>query len=169
MPNVNFKIQLGLHGLAIIWLGIMAGFFSTYSANVNLATLQFDGATYATVQSAFNRNVRHWLFFAFFFGPPVLCALTLFASWSERKRGWFWCVVVAGIAYTLGIIVFTQQVNLPLNATTESWNPNALPADWERVREQWNTANLFRSVLSMTTFVLVVIALIWRTINARQE
>lgn len=168
MSSVSLKTQLGLHVLAILWLGIMAGFFSTYSANVNLATLQLDGATYATVQSAFNRNVRHWLFFAFFFGPPLLCALSALVSWSERKRGWFWCIVVAGIAYALGIIVFTQQVNLPLNAYTESWNPNALPADWMRVREQWNTANLFRSVLSFATFALAVIALAWRVADTRQ-
>lgn len=57
------------HALAVLWLGLMAGFFGTYSANVNLAMLQMDGATYATVQSAFNRNVRHALFFALFFGP----------------------------------------------------------------------------------------------------
>lgn len=169
MPNASPSIQLGLHGLAIIWFGIMAGFFATYSANVNLATLQFDGATYAMVQSAFNRNVRHWLFFTFFFGPPLLCALTAFASWSERKRGWFRCVAVAGIAYALGIIVFTQQVNLPLNAYTESWSLNALPADWAQVRERWNSANLFRSVLSLAAFVLAVIALIWRTISVRRE
>ncbi len=50
------------HALAVLWLGLMAGFFGTYSANVNLALLQMDGATYATVQSAFNRNVRHALF-----------------------------------------------------------------------------------------------------------
>ncbi len=37
----------------------MAGFFWTYSDNVNLAMLQVDGATYATVQSLFNMNVRH--------------------------------------------------------------------------------------------------------------
>ena len=166
MPRINLTLQLGLHSLAIIWLGIMAGFFSTYSANVNLAMLQMDGATYATVQSAFNRNVRHALFFAFFFGPPLLCALALLAAWAQRRTGWFWCVVVAMLLYALGIIVFTQQVNLPLNATTEAWSPNALPPDWARVREQWNAANLLRSVVSFAAFALAVIALAWRTLSA---
>ena len=84
MPNVQLKAQLSLHVLAITVLGIMAGFFGTYSANVNLAMLQMDGATYATVQSALNRNVRHTLFFFFFFSPPLLCFLTLFAAWSAQ-------------------------------------------------------------------------------------
>ncbi len=169
MPNVQLKAQLSLHVLAITVLGIMAGFFGTYSANVNLAMLQMDGATYATVQSALNRNVRHTLFFFFFFSPPLLCFLTLFAAWSARKQGWFWCMVIAAIVYALGIIIFTQQVNLPLNAYTESWNPNALPTDWTSVRERWNAANLLRSVVSMGAFMLAVVALAWRVIAAHRN
>jgi len=66
--------------LAAAVLGLMAGFFWTYSYNVNLAMLQVDGATYATVQSLFNVNVRHAAFFMLFFGgglehPPRLLAL----------------------------------------------------------------------------------------------
>jgi uncharacterized membrane protein len=129
MPRISPTVQLGLHAMAALWLGMMAGFFWTYSANVNLAMLQMDGATYATVQSAFNRNVRHWLFFAFFFGPPVWCALALLAAWPARRSGWWIALALAGIAYLLGIVFFTQQVNLPLNQTTEAWNPQALPAD----------------------------------------
>jgi len=54
-------LPLALHALAVAAFGVMAGFFWTYSANVNLAMLTVDGATYATVQSAFNRHVRHAL------------------------------------------------------------------------------------------------------------
>ena len=133
------------HTLAVLWLGLMAGFFGTYSANVNLATLQMDGATYATVQSAFNRNVRHALFFALFFGPPLWCALA-----------------VVGVAYLLGIVFFTQQVNLPLNYTTEAWNPQALPADWAKVRDQWNAANLWRALLSLGCFATALGTLVGR-------
>ena len=103
------------HTLAVLWLGLMAGFFGTYSANVNLAMLQMDGATYATVQSAFNRNVRHALFFAMFFGPPLWCALTLATAWRDHRALWWRLLALVGVAYLLGIIAFTHQVNLPLN------------------------------------------------------
>ena len=65
----------------MVWriFGVMAGFFWTYSANVNLAMLTVDGATYATVQSAFNRHVRHALFFALFFGIGLAIAAHKFA------------------------------------------------------------------------------------------
>lgn len=155
------------HTLAVLWLGLMAGFFGTYSANVNLAMLQMDGATYATVQSAFNRNVRHALFFALFFGPPLWCALAIGTAWRDHRALWWRLLALVGVAYLLGIVFFTQQVNLPLNYTTEAWNPRALPADWARVRDQWNTANLWRAWLSLGTFITALIALVIRKTSPR--
>ncbi len=150
------------HTLAVLWLGLMAGFFGTYSANVNLAMLQMDGATYATVQSAFNRNVRHALFFALFFGPPLWCALAIGTAWRDHRALWWRLLALVGVAYLLGIVFFTQQVNLPLNYTTEAWTPRALPADWARVRDQWNTANLWRAWLSLGCFAAALGTLVGR-------
>ena len=147
--------------LAVLSLGLMAGFFGTYSANVNLAMLELDGPTYAQVQSAFNRNVRHALFFVFFFGPPLWCALTLVSAWQPRT-GWWWLTAVVGVGYALGIVLFTRQVNLPLNHLTESWTPATLPADWAATRDAWNRANAWRAVWSLALFAVGLVALVWR-------
>jgi uncharacterized membrane protein len=153
------RTQQNLHVLTVIFMGIMAGFFWTYSANVNLAMLQMDGPTYATVQAALNRNVRHWMFFIFFFGTPLCCALALLVAWPARAQGWWLALAVAGLAYLLGIVVFTHQVNLPLNRLTEAWNPAALPVDWRQTRDSWNDANLVRSITSCVAFIIAVFAL----------
>lgn len=151
--------------LAVLSLGLMAGFFGTYSANVNLATLELDGPTYALVQSAFNRNVRHALFFVFFFGPPLWCALALVSAWRPRS-GWWWLTAVVGVGYALGIVLFTRQVNLPLNHLTESWTPATLPTDWAATRDAWNRANAFRAVWSAVLFGAGLVALVWRAAGA---
>lgn len=148
--------------LAVFSLGIMAGFFGTYSGNVNRATLELDGATYALVQSAFNRNVRHPLFFVFFFGPPLFCVMSLVFAWRERV-GWWWLVALIGIAYALTIVVYTAQVNLPLNALTESWTPTTVPGNWTETREAWNSANDWRAIWSAGLFLLSLLALVWRS------
>ena len=145
--------------IATIFFGIMAGFFWTYTFNINLAMLQVEGATYATVQSLFNQNVRHFMFFAFFFGGGAFSILAVIANWKRRKTISFTLLAAASLIYILGIIVFTSQVNLPLNAYTESWNPQNLPADWASVREQWNNANVIRVGTSATAFILSVAAL----------
>lgn len=161
----SFALSLagwGLHGLAVFAFGLMAGFFWTYGFNVSLATAQMDGASYAVVQSSLNRHVRHAMFFGFFFGPPVLSALALAAGRDEWRRGWFGLLAFAGVLYALGIVLFTAQVNLPLNAYTESWDPRALPPDWAETRARWNAANLWRCAASALAFALSIAALALR-------
>ena len=144
---------------ATIALGIMAGFFWTYTFNVNLAMLNVDGKTYAEIQSLFNENVRHFMFFVFFFGAGGLSLLAAAINYKHRKHSSFWLILIAAIVYIFGIIVFTAQVNLPLNFITESWDPSDLPEDWEVVRNSWNQANAIRVGTSFTAFVLGMCAL----------
>ena len=84
-PFLN-RLSLAAQLATVLLLGLMAGFFATYSANVNLATLELDGPTYALVQSAFNRHVRHAGFFICFFGPLPLGLIELAAAGSDRAR-----------------------------------------------------------------------------------
>jgi uncharacterized membrane protein len=156
-------LENGSIALAALVLGIMAGFFVTYTFNVNPAMLQVDGATYATVQSLFNRNVRHFLFFIFFFGGAFFPALALAINYRHFRSNAFWMVAAAGVLYLAGVIVLTASVNLPLNYATESWNPQALPADWRSVREAWNSANAWRVAAAFSGFVLCLAALLART------
>ena len=121
-PFLN-RLTLTAQLATVLLLGLMAGFFATYSANINLATLELDGPTYAQVQSAFNRNVRHAGFFACFFGPRPLGLIALALAWMERRAAWWRLLALTVLAYGLGIVLFTRQVNLPLNHLTESWTP----------------------------------------------
>ncbi|WP_374410026.1 anthrone oxygenase family protein [Hydrogenophaga sp.] len=160
-PFLN-RLSLAAQLATVLLLGLMAGFFATYSANVNLATLELDGPTYALVQSAFNRNVRHAGFFACFFGPVPLGLVALAAGWSQRRTAWWWLLALTVVAYALGIVLFTRQVNLPLNYLTESWTAATLPPDWASVRAAWNQANLWRSGLSFALFVAGLTGLVLR-------
>lgn len=160
-PFLN-RLSLAAQLATVLLLGLMAGFFATYSANVNLAMLELDGPTYALVQSAFNRNVRHAGFFACFFGPVPLGLVALAAGWSQRRAVWWWWLALTVAAYVLGIVLFTRQVNLPLNYITESWTPATLPPDWASVRAAWNHANLWRSGLSFVLFLAGLTGLVLR-------
>jgi uncharacterized membrane protein len=166
MQHLRLGVSWASLVLAVFGLGIMAGFFGTYSGNVNLAMLELDGPTYALVQSAMNRHVRHALFFSFFFGPPVFCALALTAAWRQRP-GWWWLLGLVGLGYALGIVLFTRQVNLPLNHLTESWTAATLPPDWADTRAAWNQANAWRAAWSALLFALGLAALAWRAASER--
>ena len=163
MPSqLTDRLSLTTQLLTVLLLGLMAGFFATYSANVNFAMLELDGPTYARVQSAFNQNVRHAGFFICFFGPVPLGLLALASAWAQRRQGWWWLLALTVLSYALGIVLFTRQVNLPLNALTESWTVATLPPDWADVRDAWNRANLWRSGLSLALFVGGLFTLVLR-------
>jgi uncharacterized membrane protein len=147
---------------AICVFGLMAGFFGTYTFNVNLAMLKVDGPTYATVQSLFNQHVRHAGFISLFFGAGIVSVLALAVNYKHRQTTSFKLLALAAVIYIAGIIFFTRQVNLPLNAITEAWNPAALPGNWSAIRDQWNQANAFRVVCSIAAFVLSLSALVLR-------
>lgn len=155
--------SLIFHLTCIFLLGIMTGFFGAYSGNVNLAMLQMDGSTYALVQSALNRNVRHALFFVCFFGPAVVGLLTLTSSATQWRLRWWRLLAGIVLVYGLGIIFFTREVNLPLNALTESWTPATLPVNWAETRDTWNRANLWRSILSALLFFSAIVSLWMRS------
>ncbi len=168
-PHTLNRLSVTAQVLTVFALGLMAGFFGTYSANVNLATHELDGATYAVVQSAFNRNVRHALFFAVFLGPLPLGLLTLASGWRWRGQAWWRTNALILVTYALGIVLFTRQVNLPLNYLTESWTPASLPEDWSTVRDAWNRANAWRAALSAGLFGLGLLALMQRSRRAEGQ
>lgn len=147
---------------AVVVLGLMAGFFGTYTYNVNLATMQMDGAAYATVQSLLNKNVRHTGFFILFFGGFLFPTLALVVNYRHWRTFEYGLMVSAALLYGLGIVLLTRQVNLPLNAYTESWSPAQLPVDWAAIREQWNNANLIRVWVAIAAFALCLMALVLR-------
>ncbi|WP_127558571.1 DUF1772 domain-containing protein [Saccharospirillum alexandrii] len=148
--------------LSALFFGIMAGFFWTYSFNINLAMLEVSGPVYAQVQSLFNQNVRHATFFTFFFGSGVVSFIALIVNWRHRTSLAFALLGLAFLVYGLGIILFTRNVNLPLNYYTESWELSALPSDWASIREQWNRANNIRVAMAGTAFILSLSALVVR-------
>lgn len=155
-------LENGMIALSALLAALMVGFFYTYSFNVNLAMLEVDGEMYAIMQSLFNENVRHAGFFVVFFGAGVMPLVALAVNWRHYRTPSFWLIAVAAVVYILGVIVFTRNVNLPLNYYTESWNPQALPADWTETRDAWNRANAVRVATSGVAFVLHQAALVLR-------
>lgn len=148
--------------LATLLLGLMAGFFWTYSFNVNLATAQLDGGTYAQIQSLLNQNVRHGAFFSVFFGSAVVVTIAVIINFRHRRDWGYWAMMAAALLYIFGVVFFTREVNLPLNATTEAWSSEAVPEDWMMVRDAWNQANGWRVATSLGAFALCLIVLVQR-------
>ncbi len=145
---------------SVLVLGVMSGFFWTYSFNVNYALNNLDADAYAQVQSLLNVNVRHGVFFFFFFGGGLFPALAGLISWTQKKVRRSCWLLLACVVYLLGVVLLTKQVNLPLNADTESWILGSVPEHWIATRDAWNQANLWRVMASAAAFLCGLLALV---------
>jgi len=145
--------------LAVISTGLMAGFFATYSFNVNYAMLELNGAEYTKVQSLFNENVRYAGFFLLFFGTGVILLVASALQLQNYKSSRFLSISIAAVLYIAVIIIYTKFHILPINYTIESWDLSAIPDNWIAMRDTWNQANLIRSVVAIGVFILTILSL----------
>lgn len=160
--TITFYFQAFTIALTTILFGFMAGFFWTYTFNVNVAMLEVDGETYTRMQALFNQNVRHLPFFSLFFGSVFAAAAAILANLKHYRRGFFWLFIAAAAVYLGGIIFYTQSFHLPINADLESWDLSNIPVDWRTARDAWNYGNQWRVAASATAFILGMAALFGR-------
>ena len=138
--------------LALLLLGLMAGFFFAFAVDVAPALAQLDAHGYITTQQHINRMVRNALFGVVYFGsallPWLVAAAALWAGQRQRALGWALIAIVYGAA----VFWLTRSVNVPINDALAGWNPAHPPADWASARERWNAANAVRAWASAACF-----------------
>jgi hypothetical protein len=91
---------------------------------------------------------------------PILGAVTIlltFVGAFLRRSHRVMAVSLAAAALLLvGSGVITRFCNQPINATVMTWSPNAPPAYWESLRDQWWRWHLIR-----TGFAIIALALLF--------
>lgn len=153
------QLATGVEVVAVLLLGLMAGFFFAFAADVAPAMTHLDANGYITTQQWINRVVRNALFGGVFFGSvllPFVAAGVL--AWAGRRRSaWVWAVI--GAAYFTAVFWVTRSVNVPINDALAQWNAAAPPATWQQARDTWNESNLVRTVASVVCFVAALLVL----------
>ena len=62
-----------------------------------------------------------------------------------------------GCALSLAMIGVTVAVNGPLSRRVGTWNPDALPRDWQRDIRRWNIAHSMRMVAAVGAFACAIV------------
>ncbi|MFF9430923.1 DUF1772 domain-containing protein [Streptomyces sp. NPDC014746] len=140
-------------GAATVATGLLAGVWFAYVCSVMPALARSDDRVYVEVMRDINDVIQNPVFFAAFFGAPILAAV---AAWQHRAglaRLW----ALAGFVLGLAVLVVTSAVNVPLNdALAAAKDPAAARAAFEGPWVAWNTV---RAVLDTASLVCLVGAL----------
>ncbi|HJY44668.1 MAG TPA: DUF1772 domain-containing protein [Propionibacteriaceae bacterium] len=75
-------------------------------------------------------------------GPPFLAVVLALILWA--------CVIITTLVY-----------NAPINAVAVEWSPEAPPANWEELRDQWHRGQTIRTPLAIAAFAAIAFAAVW--------
>ncbi len=87
--------------------------------------------------------------------PPLGAVMTICIA-INLIRGPFNKLLLGALVCGIAGMLVTVLVNFPLNAAIMAWPADQLPPDFTSIATRWLVAHLARTVLTATSFVLVV-------------
>lgn len=149
--NVNTAAGV-LLGAATGALGLMAGTYFIFSCAVMPGLSTGDDRTLILAMQQINVAIQNPLFFAAFFGSAALPAAAAVMLRGTEPQATRWAWIGFGL-YLLGVIT-TVAVNVRLNNTLATVEPNAAPHDLAAARHDflrpWIAWNIGRGLLTVT-------------------
>lgn len=140
---------------------LMAGLFYAFSCAVNLGLARLSNAEYVSAMQSINRAIQNPIFFAAFFGAPILLLLITFLHYGQSTR--FWFLLVATAIYLIGVFGVTIFGNVPLNNALDRFNLELASEEETALQRanfegRWNSLNTIRTVTSTLALTFIVIA-----------
>jgi uncharacterized membrane protein len=145
--------------IAILLVGLSAGFFFSYAASVTLGLDRVDDITYVRTFQAINDTVSNPWFGVVFFGSVFALGAAVAASWSAGRS----MRALTGIALALYLtgVAITGIGNVPLNdelATVTVLTPQSAELAREAFEAEWNRLNLARTLAIGASFAALAVA-----------
>ena len=141
--------------------GLIAGLFYSYSCSVNPGLGALPDVGYLAAMQSINRAILNPAFFISFMGTLFLLPLSTYQHFGSGQR--FYWLVAATLVYAIGTFGVTIFGNVPLNDALDKVNLTSSTAQelaQFRLRFEipWNRLHLIRTVASVVSFAIVVIA-----------
>lgn len=171
MLNSNFRYAKNIFTdlafistlIALIIYGLIAGFFYAYSVDVMPALDQLPAQSAIHAMQEINIAVRNPVFFATFFGPLFLGALTMvLIVLAKNKKATIYCLL-ALLIYFLTAFLPTSSINVPMNIELGMINLPINEAEalkiWSVYSEKWTFWNTLRTIGSTTALIFIALSL----------
>ena len=155
------KTETIILAIAILFTGLMAGIFFTWSNTVKPGIGKLSDIECLTALQSMNRVILNNTFKLVFIGAVIAVALVPVFYFNLYPKNIFWLFISALIIYWVGAFGVTIFGNIPLNEILDKSNLeymtlseiNALRIS---IESKWNNLNLIRSVSSFITFILLI-------------
>ena len=156
--------MIKMTSLVLLWtvitMGLIAGLFYSYVCSVNIGLGLLPDKEYLAAMQSINEAIQNPLFFLSFMGAVILLPVGCFLHYQQPR---FTLLLWATIVYLIGAFAVTIFGNVPLNETLAQFNlKSATMAEIvnQRVKFEgaWNKLHVIRTLASIASFVLVILA-----------
>lgn len=160
MPFPNIVLVITATCTALI-----AGLFFSYSCSVVLGLKSLPDEEYISAMQSINKAILNPVFFMVFFGTLLLLPFSTWLNYSQPASKSFWLLLSASILYGVAVFGTTVTGNIPLNNTLDKFKilnatKEAISAQRTIFEGRWNYLNNIRTIASILTLILVIIACI---------
>ncbi|WP_343642512.1 anthrone oxygenase family protein [Chryseobacterium sp.] len=150
--------------ITAVLAALIGGLFYAYSCSVVLGLGKLSDTEYLKAMQNINREILNPVFFMSFMGTVVLLPLSTFLLRGQQPV--FIFLLLATLAYLIGVFGVTVAGNVPMNDTLDKFDISGSTAEAirqmrENFENRWNFLNNIRTVFSVITILFVVCACVW--------
>ena len=160
------KTETIILALAILFTGLMAGIFFTWSNAVKPGIGKLSDLEYLKALQSMNRVILNNTFKIIFGGAIITTALLPAFYFNLYPNNVFWIFVLILFIYWIGAFGVTVIGNIPLNELLDKTSLDSISFEEGKVLRtsielKWNNLNLIRSISSGVSFVLLLVSFIF--------
>jgi uncharacterized membrane protein len=140
---------------------LLAGLYLAFSAFIMTSLGRIDKSSGIAAMNAINLDIQRSLFMPIFVGSTLTAAILAVMApigWAEPSA---LPMLVGGVLYVAGMFVVTMVWNVPLNNALAAVDVSDVDATsvWARYLKEWTFWNHVRTVASIASAVLFILAL----------
>jgi len=149
--------------VTVFFTGLASGLLGALCTIIRPMQAAMDGRGFRNFMETFLRYADHGLGKVYnlgwalvpVFGPIVALVLL----WDDRSSTSFILTAIGLVIVLVGIWLVSNVWKTPTYNLILSWDPEALPADWEAGRRRYFTINWIQMAVTWSAFALFIVAL----------
>lgn len=92
----------------------------------------------------------------------LVCSITVSYLLFQKKWNTPFYLTLSGVLLMISALLITLLVNVPIDNQIKEWTTQALPANWEELRDRWEFYHTLRTFISLASLALVLAAALWK-------
>jgi hypothetical protein len=146
---------------AVVFSGLWSGLLATLTLLMHKVLGAMDGRDFLQFMRAFLAVGRKsWFNYVCALGMAIAPILALVALRGDAGSASFVLTAIGLVIVIVGVYVVSNVWKEPHYDVMISWDPDALPADWDAGRRKYFRINWIQAVSTWSVFVLFLSALI---------